>query len=82
MNPGYSNPGIDQLLINARGEQDVDMRMITYQVIEQMLIDDVAAVFLFHSRAYYVVIKPYVVGYVTTPIGIAQHMNVWIERDE
>ena len=78
----YSNPEIDALLEQARAEIDVETRIALYQQIEQMLIDDVAAVFLFHSRAYYVVIKPYVVGYVTTPIGIAQHMNVWIDRDE
>ena len=78
----YSNPEIDALLEQARAETDVETRIALYQQIEQMLIDEVAAVFLFHSRAYYVVIKPYMVGYVTTPIGIAQHMNVWIERDE
>jgi hypothetical protein len=40
------------------------------------------AVFLQHSSVYYAVVKPYVQGYVSTPIGVAQHMNLWIQRQE
>jgi oligopeptide transport system substrate-binding protein len=76
----YSNSEIDVLLEQARSEPDVDKRITLYQEIEQMLVDDVAAIFLSHGRAYYLVTKPYVQNYVTTPIGIAQMMNIVIEH--
>jgi oligopeptide transport system substrate-binding protein len=75
----YSNPEIDVLLEQARSEPDVTKRISLYQEIEQMLIDDAAAIFLIHSRTYYMVTKPYINNYHATPIGIAQYMNIWIE---
>jgi oligopeptide transport system substrate-binding protein len=78
----YSNPELDALLERARAEDDVEARLALYQQIEQMIIDDVPAVFISHSQTYYVVTKPYVKGYVSTPIGVAQHMNLSIERED
>lgn len=81
MNTGnYSNAEIDSLLEQARAEPDVATRIALYQEIEQMLVDDVAAIFLMHGRASYLVTKPYVQNYVGAPIGIAQMMNIVIEH--
>ena len=75
----YSNSEIDALLDQARSEPDVAKRINLYQDIEQMLVDDVAAIFLTHRHTYYLVSKPYIQNFVSTPIGIAQMMNVLIE---
>lgn len=76
----YSNTEIDALLDQARSEPDVTKRIQLYQDIEQMLVDDVAAIFLSHDRSYYLVTKPYIQNFVSTPIGIAQMMNILIEH--
>ena len=77
---GFDSPELDALLEQARGEGDVVGRLALYGQIEQMLVDEAAAVFLSHPSVYYTLVRPYVSGYVSTPIGIAQHMNLWIER--
>nr|NIS83488.1 hypothetical protein [Anaerolineales bacterium] len=83
MNHGhYSNPEVDVLLEQARVEEDFEKRKDLYWRIERMIIDDFSNVFLGHSRAYFVVLKPYIKGYVSTPIGVAQSMNLSIVREE
>jgi oligopeptide transport system substrate-binding protein len=77
-NGGYSNPGLDMLLEQARVEQDVDKRMAMYQQAEQMLVDDAAALWTTHSLAYQLV-KPYVKGYSFTPIDIPIERYMWLE---
>jgi ABC-type transport system substrate-binding protein len=71
---------LDTLLEDARSETDVEKRIALYGEIEQMIVDEIPALFTGHSRAYYYVLKPYVRGYVDTPVGVAQSMNYWIER--
>jgi oligopeptide transport system substrate-binding protein len=78
----YNNPELDALLEEARSEMDVEKRMELYHQIEQMIVDEIPALFVSHSRTYYYVVKPYVHGYVETPIAVAQSMNVWIERED
>ena len=78
----YSNPDLDALLEQARVEADIPTRMALYQEIEHRIVGEAPAVFLQHSSVYYAVVKPYVQGYVSTPIGVAQHMNLWIQRQE
>lgn len=78
----YSNPEVDALLEQARIERDVQTRLALYHKIEQMLIDDAASLFTFHSRAYYILLKPYVTNYIAAPIGVAQLMNLSINRDD
>lgn len=77
---GYANSELDALLEEARGEPDTDTRLALYREIEEGLLDEAAAIFLSHPSVYYTLVKPYVRGFVATPIGIAQHMNLWIER--
>jgi oligopeptide transport system substrate-binding protein len=75
---GYSNPDLDKLLEAARVEQDVTRRIGMYQQAEQMLVDDAAALFTVHSLSYELV-KPYVKGYVFTPISIPIQRYMWLE---
>ncbi len=63
----YSNPQVDALLDQASVEKDVNKRILLYQQAEQMLVDDAAALFIDHDVSY-VLVKPYVKGYVLTPI--------------
>jgi len=65
----YSNPEFDALLEQARVERDVDRRIGLYQQAEQLLVEDAGAVFMNHSLNF-LLVKPYVNGYVLTPIAV------------
>jgi oligopeptide transport system substrate-binding protein len=78
----YSNPSLDDLLEEARSESNVEKRLALYHQIEQFIVDEIPAIFVEHSRTYYGIWKPYVRGYVSTPIGVAQNMNLRIERED
>lgn len=75
---GYSNPELDALLESARIEQDVTKRIAMYQQAEQLLVDDAAALFTVHWLSYELV-KPYVKGYVLTPIDIPIERYMWLD---
>ena len=77
-NGGYSNPELDALLEAARVEQDVVKRIAMYQQAEQILVDDAAALFTIHWLSYELV-KPYVQGYVLTPIDIPIERYMWLD---
>lgn len=77
-NGGYSNPQLDALLEEARIEQDVTQRIAMYQDAEQMIVDDAAGLFTVHYLSYQLV-KPYVKGYVFTPIDIPIERYMWLE---
>lgn len=66
----YSNPEIDQLLEQARVEQDSAKRIALYQQIETMLLEDVAAVPYMHG-VNNVLVKPRVKGFKLMPMGVA-----------
>jgi ABC-type oligopeptide transport system substrate-binding subunit len=74
----YSNPQIDSLLESARIERDVTKRIGMYQLAEQMLVDDAAALFTVHYLNFELV-KPYVQGYVLTPIDIPIERYMWLD---
>jgi len=76
-NGGYSNPQLDALLEGARVEQDVTKRIAMYQQAEQMIVDDAPVLFTTHSLSYQLV-KPYVKGYVFTPIDIPIERYMWL----
>jgi oligopeptide transport system substrate-binding protein len=78
-NGGYSNPGFDALLEQARTERDVTQRIAMYQQAEQMLVDDAAALFTVHYLSYQLV-KPYVKGYTFTPIDVPIERYMWLEN--
>ena len=69
MNYGnYSNPALDTLLEQARVEPDVSKRIGMYQQAEQIIVDDAPAIFLTHSISY-ILVKPYVKGYILSPVS-------------
>ena len=65
----YSNPALDAILDQARTEQDVTKRIQLYQQAEQIIVQDAPALFISHDVTYSLV-KPYVKGFVLTPIDI------------
>ncbi len=65
----YSNPALDALLDEARVERDVNRRMQLYQQAERILVEEAPALFIMHDIDY-VLVKPYVEGFVLTPIDI------------
>jgi oligopeptide transport system substrate-binding protein len=69
-NGGYSNPKLDQLLESARMEPDVNKRIQMYQQVEQMIVKDAPVIFITNSLSY-MLVKPYVKGFVLTPIQIS-----------
>jgi ABC-type transport system substrate-binding protein len=77
----YSNPRLDALLEQARVEQDVTKRIELYQQAEQMIVDDAPALFLTHSLSY-VVVKPYIQGYVLTPLDVPIERYLWIDPEK
>jgi oligopeptide transport system substrate-binding protein len=77
-NGGYSNPQLDALLEAARVEQDVRKRIGMYQQAEQIIVNDAAALFTTYSLSYQLV-KPYVKGYVFTPIDIPIERYMWLD---
>ncbi|MBI3739626.1 MAG: peptide ABC transporter substrate-binding protein [Chloroflexi bacterium] len=75
---GYSNPELDKLLEAARVEQDVTKRIQMYQQAEQMIVNDAPVLFTEHSLSY-TLVKPYIKGFVLTPIDISLERYMWIE---
>jgi peptide/nickel transport system substrate-binding protein len=65
----YKNPTIDQLIVQARGQQNLADRMVTYGEIQRILIDDVPRVVA--------VFKPVLTGVRTNVRGIEVHPLNW-----
>lgn len=74
---GYSNPELDKLLEAARVEQDVSKRIEMYQQAEQIIVNAAPVLFTVHSLSYQLV-KPYVKGYVFTPIDVPIERYMWL----
>ncbi len=68
---GYSNPGVDALLEQARTAPDVTARLALYAQAEQQIVADAPVLFLAHGVTA-VLVKPRVQNYVLTPLGIPQ----------
>ena len=65
----YRNAEVDRLLEKARTEQDFAKRIALYQQAEDIVVQEVPWLLLFHSRNS-LVVKPYVKGFFPTPLGI------------
>jgi oligopeptide transport system substrate-binding protein len=74
----YANPELDALLESARIERDVATRIALYQQAEQIIVNDAPVLFTTHSLSYELV-KPYVKGFVFTPISIPIERYMWLE---
>ncbi|MBN1642181.1 MAG: peptide ABC transporter substrate-binding protein [Anaerolineae bacterium] len=75
----YDNPALDQLVEQARVEQDEEARLALYREAEALLVDDAAWIPLFHSGGYYLV-KPYVEDLTITGQGTMNLAEVRIAR--
>jgi len=75
---GFSNSELDSLLDSAGVEQDTTKRIEMYNQAERIIVDDAAAIFTAH-RISYQLVKPYVKGYVLTPIDIPIERYMWLE---
>ncbi|MBI2845117.1 MAG: peptide ABC transporter substrate-binding protein [Chloroflexi bacterium] len=64
----YSQPEVDSLLEGAREEQDRERRLDLYRQAEEIIVQDVAWIPLFHDLQY-ILVKPYVQNLVVTPLG-------------
>ena len=76
----YSNMKVDQILEQARTEQDPSVRISLYQQAEDILVKDAPWVPTWFSGNRYMLIKPYVKGYVSAPIPISKLKDVYISR--
>jgi oligopeptide transport system substrate-binding protein len=75
----YSNPEVDRLLEEARGEQDFEKRMELYQQAEKTILEDAPIVPLTHDAEYWLT-KPYVKGMIYPPVIIPKLKYVSISR--
>jgi oligopeptide transport system substrate-binding protein len=76
---GYSNPSLDAQLDKAASEQDATTRLKMYQDIEQTVVQDAPMLPLFFGRNYQLV-KPYVKGYVRSPLGYPLLSKISIQK--
>jgi oligopeptide transport system substrate-binding protein len=75
----YSNPQLDSLLDKAATEQDANMRLSMYQNAETTVVQNAAILPLYFGRNYELV-KPYVKGYVLSPLGYPLLNKVSIQK--
>jgi oligopeptide transport system substrate-binding protein len=75
----YSNPALDAILDQARVEQDVSKRIQLYQQAEQIIVQDAPVLFISHDVSY-MLVKPYVKGFVLTPIDIPLERYLWLQH--
>jgi oligopeptide transport system substrate-binding protein len=76
----YSNPEFDNLVDEAALEPNFDKRAQLYLDAQQIALDDVAVIPLYHGMSY-TVIQPWVQGLEVTEIGILSLEDVWIESE-
>ena len=74
----YTSAEFDALVEEARTEQDTAKRFALYAQAEQLLLDDAAAIPLYHGREY-TLIKPYVKNFVFSPLGVPELQRVVLE---
>lgn len=82
---GYSNPEVDGLLEQARVEQDERRRIDLYHRAEQEIVNDAPWLPLWYGRKLdlfgdqFVLVKPYVKGYVPTPMILPKLKYVYMD---
>jgi oligopeptide transport system substrate-binding protein len=76
---GYSNPQVDAVLEKARIEPDTTQRLAQYQQAEDMLLNDYAAIPLWHD-VFYMLVKPRVQGFIVTPLGTMRLDQVSVQN--
>jgi len=75
---GFGERELDAMLELARVEPDVMKRLDLYQQAQKRIVDDAPVLFTTHPLSF-VLVKPYVKGYVPTPIDIPIERYVWLD---
>ena len=75
----YRNAEVDALLQRAGAEPDSARSLELYQQAEQLLVEDAACLPLWFAENY-VLVKPYVKGYILSPMGFAGLNKVSVEE--
>jgi oligopeptide transport system substrate-binding protein len=81
---GYTNPGMDELMLQADIEIDSAKRMQLYVDAQKMLVEDAVNAFMYNNVNSYL-IKPWIKGVVTTPMdagwpGQMDPLTITIEK--
>ena len=76
---GYNNAEVDSLLEQARTEQDPAHRTELYHRAEKVMVDDAAAIPLYHGRSQ-MLVKPYVTDLLFTPFGMLDLRGTSLDR--
>lgn len=76
----YSNQKVDSLLQMASREQSKETSFELYRQAEQILVSEAACLPLWNGMSY-VLVKPYVVGYIINPLGYTVLSGVAIELE-
>jgi oligopeptide transport system substrate-binding protein len=76
---GYSNPELELLLQQAAQEVDVESRLRTYQQAERVVVEDAPCLPLTYGGNH-TLVKPYVTGFMPSPLGIPDLTRVRVER--
>ena len=74
----YSNPEVDELLVQARVETDTTRRFALYNEAEQMILDDAPWVPLWFDGESKLLVKPNVHDYLLPPLIIPRYRFVYI----
>jgi oligopeptide transport system substrate-binding protein len=76
----YANEQVDDLVMQARTEQDESRRFELYNEAEQLIVQDAPWVPLWFDSEGLALIKPWVKGYKFVPIIVPRFKDVWIDR--
>lgn len=76
---GYSNPALEDLLVQAAAENDVDARLALYREAERVVVADAPCLPLMYGSNQ-VLVKPYVSGFVPNPLGVPDLTVVSVNR--
>ena len=77
---GYHNEEVDELLNQARTEQDQELRFSLYQEVERQIIDEAVVIPLWWPKSI-ILVKPYVQNYLQTPIIIPKLRYVTLSEE-
>jgi peptide/nickel transport system substrate-binding protein/oligopeptide transport system substrate-binding protein len=78
---GYANPVVDDALVRARSEQEIQRRVELYRRAEQLILEDAPIVPIFH-HTYERVFQPYVRAIEVSGLGdpYIPFRKIWLER--
>lgn len=76
---GYSNPELEDLLVRAAAESDVELSLEYYREAERVVVADAPCLPLLYGSNQ-MLVKPYVSGFVPNPLGVPDLTVVSVDR--